>query len=170
MNEPFEKGANAATHVSNVLVAQRSTDQPQATYRALDLGMGATIGHKLFTVLAYHPDREQAERTYSSRPDVYRVGDSRRTAEFPLKQRLLVEGEHYIGRDADDLRAAFYDHELIFSLGCESVLNMPVCWAGRTLGSVNLLHDAYWYSEADVPLARLFAQLAIPALLMGARS
>ncbi len=169
MNEPFEKGANAAAHVGNVLAAHRDTDQPDATFRAIDAGMQATIGHKLFTVLVFHPDLQQAERIYSTHPAVYRVGDSRRTAEFPLKQRLLIEGEHYIGRDADDLRAAFFDHDLIFSLGCESVLNMPVRWRGQTLGALNLLHEAYWYSEADVGLARLFAQLALPAIMMGLR-
>jgi hypothetical protein len=49
------------------------------------------------------------------------------------------------------------------------VLNMPVRWAGETLGSLNLLHVAHWYSDADVPLARLFAQLALPALMPTAR-
>ncbi len=165
MNEPFEKGVNAAVHVGNVLAAHRDTAQPEATFRAIDAGLAATIGHKQFTVLVHHPDRQQAERRYSTGPAVYPLGGSRPTGDFPLKQRLLVEGNHYIARDADDLRRDFYDHQLIFSLGCESVLIVPVRWRGETLGSLNLLHDAYWYSEADIPLTRLFAQLALPALL-----
>jgi hypothetical protein len=28
---------------------------------------------------------------------------------------------------------------------------------------------AHWYSAADVPLARLFAQLTLPAMMLGAR-
>ena len=169
MVEPFEKGANAARHVGAVLAAHREADQPAATFRAIAAGMGATIGHKLFTVLLCQPDQQEAGRVYSSNPEAYPVGATRRIVEFPLKQRLLIEGEHYIGRDADDLRRAFADHDLIFSLGCESVLNMPVHWRGRTLGALNLLHQAYWYSEADVPLARVFAQLAVPALMLGER-
>ncbi len=169
MNEPFEKGANAAVHVGAVLAAHRDSDQPGATFRAIDTGMGATIGHKLFTIMVYHPDLQQAERVYSTQPAVYPVAGRRPTAEFPLKQRLLVEGERYIGRDADDLRGAFSDHDLIFSLGCESVLIMPVLWRGQTWGTLNLLHEAYWYSEADVALARLFAQLALPAIAPGVR-
>ena len=65
----------------------------------------------------------------------------------------------------DDLRHVFSDHELIASLGCESVLNMPVRWRGRTLGSLNLLHEAGWYGEDDVAACLPFAQLALPALL-----
>lgn len=169
MNEPFEKGANAAVHVVNVMAAQRDADQPAATFRAIDIAMAATIGHKLFTILAYHPDRKQAGQVYSSQPAVYPVGGSRPIGELPVQQRLLLKGEHYIGRDADDLREALLDHETMFSLGCESMVSMPVCWRGETLGSLNLLHEAYWYSEADVPLARLFAQLALPAIQLVGR-
>jgi hypothetical protein len=59
----------------------------------------------------------------------------------------------------------FSDHELIVSLGCESVLNMPVRWRGRTLGSLNLLHEAGWYGEDDAVACLPFAQLTLPALL-----
>jgi len=59
----------------------------------------------------------------------------------------------------------FFDHELILSLGCESVLNVPVAWDGRVLGTINLLHEAGWYDEADVPVALAFAALAVPACL-----
>jgi hypothetical protein len=37
--------------------------------------------------------------------------------------------------------------------------------AGRTLGSLNLLHEAGWYGEDDVAACLPFAQLALPALL-----
>lgn len=169
MNEPFEKGANAAVHVGNVLAAHRDADQPGATFRAIEAGMRATIGHKLFTIMLHHPDQQAVERIYSTNPAAYPVAGRRPTAEFPLRQRLLVEGEHCIVRDADDLRRTLFDHELIFSLGCESMLVMPVLWRGQTLGLLDLLHEAYWYSEADVALARLFAQLALPAIMPGTR-
>ena len=35
-------------------------------------------------------------------------------------------GEPFIGRNKDDLRAAFFDHELLFAIGCESVFNAPI--------------------------------------------
>ena len=38
--------------------------------------------------------------------------------------------------------AASATPELILSLGCESVLNLPVLFDGRVLGTVNLLHEA----------------------------
>ncbi|MBF8288327.1 MAG: histidine kinase, partial [Candidatus Rokubacteria bacterium] len=58
-----------------------------------------------------------------------------------------------------------FDHALILSLGCASVLNLPVVWDGRTLGTINLLHEAGFYDEGDVPVGQIFAALAAPALL-----
>jgi len=58
----------------------------------------------------------------------------------------------------------FFDHELIASLGCASVLNVPVVWDDRVLGTINLLHEAEWYDEADAPIGLAFANLAVPAL------
>ncbi|MEO8715914.1 MAG: GAF domain-containing protein [Acetobacteraceae bacterium] len=84
-------------------------------------------------------------------------------------QRVIGRGEPYIGRTREDIEAVFYDHALIASLGCESVLNVPVRWRGETLGTLNLLHRAGWYREEHVPIVRRFAQLALPALMAVAR-
>jgi len=46
---------------------------------------------------------------------------------------------------------------------------VPVVHDGRTLGVLNLLHEARWYDEADAPLAQVFAALAAPAFLKLAR-
>src|SRR4051812_45591579 len=129
-------------HLAAVIAAHRDTDQPDATFRALDAALAATVGHRLFTILIHHPGLRQNQRYYSNQPEAYPVGGSKPTGDFPLKHRLLVEGEPYIGHTAEDIRWAFFDHDLIFSLGCESVLNMPVRWRGQTLGSLNLLHRA----------------------------
>jgi len=46
---------------------------------------------------------------------------------------------------------------------------MPVRWRAETLGTLNLLHRAGYYGEADVPLIRRFAHLCLPVLLLIAR-
>jgi len=45
------------------------------------------------------------------------------------------------------------------------VLNVPVVWNERTLGTINLLHEAGWYDERDLPAAIAFAALAVPGYL-----
>ncbi|MBR1128431.1 GAF domain-containing protein [Bradyrhizobium iriomotense] len=148
-----------------VAAAQGGVDQPDALFAALDQGLKSAIGHKLFTVLTYDEATSELARLYSNLPGLYPTGGRKRLAPGPWTEAVLDRGEAYIGYTRDDLRTVFSDHELIASLGCESVLNMPVRWRGRTLGSLNLLHEAGWYGEDDVAACLPFAQLTLPALL-----
>lgn len=142
-------------------VATAETD----VFAALAEGLGATIGHRLFTALRYDQESGGTERFYSSNPDAYPVGGRKPANPTFWTQQLFVERTPYISRDADDIRAVFFDHELIASLGCESILNLPVCHAGLVIGTLNLLHGAGWYDAGDIPLGQVFAALAAPAFL-----
>lgn len=156
-------------HLLAVARAMRSPASPEAALTALDAAMGATIGHKLFTCLLHHPAARESERRYTNQPAAYPVGGRKPVPDSAWARRLFVEREPYIGYTADDIREVFFDHVLIASLGCASVLNVPVVHDGRTLGVLNLLHEARWYDEADAPLAQVFAALAAPAFLNLAR-
>ena len=155
--------------LDNVILAHLAPDQPGATFRALDKALTARPGHVLFTILMHHPELRRNERVYTNMPNAYPVGGRKPVTESPWMRQVLLRGEPYIGRTGDDIRTVFPDHELIRSLGCESVLNMPVRWRGETLGTLNLLHHAGHYGEADVPLIRRFAHLCLPTLLLVAR-
>jgi hypothetical protein len=134
-------------------------------FAALADGLGATLGHRLFTALRYHSDSGETERFYSSNPDAYPVGGRKPPNPTFWTQHLLIEGKPYIGYDAHDIRAVFFDHELIASLGCAAILNLPVCHQGRVIGTLNLLHGAGWYDTGDIPLGQTFAALAVPIFL-----
>lgn len=145
--------------------AQALPDQPRALFLALEAALAEAPGHKLFTILAYDGETGESERLHSNLPAAYPAGGRKRLAPGPWTETVLERGEAYIGHTLDDLRTVFADHALIASLGCESVLNLPVRWRGRTLGSLNLLHQARWYGAAHALACRPFAQLALPALL-----
>ena len=156
-------------HLLAVARAMRSPASPEAALTALDAAMGATIGHKLFTCLLHHPAARESERRYTNQPAAYPVGGRKPVPDSAWARRLFVEREPYIGYTAADIREVVVDHALSASLGCASVLNVPVVQDGRTLGVLNLLHEARWYDEADAPLAQVFAALAAPAFLKLAR-
>jgi len=156
-------------HLLAVARAMRGPGSPEAALAGLDAAMGATIGHKLFTCLLHHSAARESERRYTNQPVAYPVGGRKPVPDSAWARRLFVEHEPYIGYGADDIREVFFDHVLIASLGCASVLNVPVVHDGRTLGVLNLLHEARWYDEGDAPLAQVFAALAVPAFLRLAR-
>jgi hypothetical protein len=167
--EARRRAADPWPHLARVAAALAAPREPAALFAALDRGLGATLGHRLFTVLRYHPVARESERLYTSHAAAYPVGGRKAVRATPAATRVFGEGRPYIGRTAADIRASFGDAELILALGCESVLNVPVRFDGRVLGTVNLLHQADWYDAADLPLAELFAALAIPGFLAPAR-
>jgi hypothetical protein len=154
-----------APHVLSVAAASTEGGQPGPLFAALDRAMAQAIGHRLFTILVVHPGAGESQRYYSNMPKEYPVGGRKPINRTHWFQRVLGRGETYIGRSYDDIRDVFFDHELIRSLGCESVLNVPVRWDGTSIGTINLLHEAGFYTEADIPAAQVFAALAAPGLM-----
>ena len=154
-----------APHLHAVAVAAARAGQPAPLFQALDRALGAVLGHKLFTVLRYHAHSEESERRYTNQSQAYPVGGRKALNPTPWAQQVIHERRPYIGRTADDIRAVFFDHELIASLGCASVLNVPVVHDARVLGTLNLLHEEGWYDAGDIDISLTFAALTTPALL-----
>ncbi|MDB5761615.1 MAG: hypothetical protein JWQ21_610 [Herminiimonas sp.] len=138
-------------------------------WKAIDEALAEALGHRLFTVLAYADESAKLVRLYSSRPEVNPVGGMKDVVPSPWAQSVLIAGEPYIGRTREDIKEVFFDHEILWGIGCESVLNMPVRLGGRSLGSLNMLDVAGNYDVEDIPVAKIFAQLTAPVLLSGLR-
>ena len=84
----------------------------------------------------------------------------------PWGDVVLKGGKPWFGASADDIRWAFPDHELILSLGCETILNAPVRFDGRTLGVISVLDGPGAYAEGDLALVTLMAPHLAAALLL----
>lgn len=153
-------------NIEAVVASLNAPDQPGAVFQAVDAALKNSVGHILFTILISHHTTRESERFYTNMPTAYPVGGKKPITDSALMKLLLAEGKPYIGRNAADIEWAFYDHKLIASLGCESVLNMPVRWQGRTIGTLNLLDIAGHYTKAHLPIVRELAHLALPGMLM----
>jgi len=125
---------------------------------------GELIGHQLFTVLAYNADSGLVIRLYSNQPEQYPVSGTKPMGATPWGDRVLKQRLPYIGHNADDIRWAFFDHELIASMGLESTCNLPVQAFGQTLGTINLLHRADFYSEDCLAAGSVLAGLLAPIM------
>jgi hypothetical protein len=67
--------------------------------------------------------------------------------------------------DREAIRDAFDDHETIFALGIGSMLNIPIAFAGRCLGTMNLSNVEGWFSAEDETRGLLLGAFVAPALL-----
>jgi hypothetical protein len=152
-------------HLAAVAAVATLPGQPAAVFGALDAALGAVLGHRLFTLMRFHAVSGDSERVYTTHPAAYPVGGCKPLNPTAWTEQVLRRQQPYLGRTAADVRAVFFDHALIASLGCGSVLNLPVVWDGRSLGTINLLHEEGWYEEGDTGSGLLFAALAVPAFL-----
>jgi hypothetical protein len=161
----MSRAADPGPHLAAVAAVVTMPGQPGALFGALDAALGAVLGHRLFTLMRYHADSGDSERVYTTHPRDYPVGGRKPLNPTAWTEQVLRRQQPYLGRTAAEVRAVFFDHALIAALGCGSVLNLPVVWDARTLGTINLLHEEGWYDEGDRAVGLLFAALAIPAYL-----
>ena len=142
-----------------------SEPQPALLYAAIDALAQDVIGHRLFTLMRVHEASSQVERIYSSNPAAYPVGGRKEKRGTPWSRVVLDRGEVFIARTPEEVREAFSDHELIFSLGIGSIMNIPLAYRGRCLGTMNISHESGWFTETDAAVGRLIAPFVVPSLL-----
>ena len=104
----------------------QKTDGARAICGALEDLSGQIIGHRLFTIMRFDPDRAEVERVHSSLPSVYPVGGRKKKADTKWADHVLHEKKVFRGTTADDIRAAFDDHQTILGLGLGSIINIPI--------------------------------------------
>jgi hypothetical protein len=147
--------------LANLLAAP---GQPETLYRALDATTKSRVGHKLFTLLRV--DGSEVARVYSNQPEAYPVFGRKPMGPTPWGALVMEGRQPFLGRDMEAIRWAFFDHALIASLGCGSVINIPIVYDGETIGTMNLLDAEHHYTEADIPKVAELAPLLIPAFLI----
>jgi hypothetical protein len=126
---------------------------------------GQIIGHRLFTIMRFDHGRTEVERVHSSLPSVFPVGGRKKKADTKWADHVLHEKKVFRGTTADDVRAAFDDHQTILGLGLGSIINIPIVFGGRCLGTMNLSHEAGWYRAEDERTGVLLGAFLVPALL-----
>jgi len=134
-------------------------------YAAIDELVQEVIGHRLFTLMRVHEASSEVERIYSSSTAAYPVGGRKDKRDTPWSRAVLDRGEVFVARTPDEVRAAFSDYPLIFSLGIGSIMNVPLAYLGRRLGTMNISHESGWFTEQDAAAARLIAPFVVPSLL-----
>jgi hypothetical protein len=151
--------------VSVLAEALRAPEQPRAICRALEKLTAEVIGHRLFTVMRFDGSRSEVQRIHTNQPQAYPTGGRKQKKDTAWADQVLGEMRVFRGTTPEDIVAAFDDHETILGLGLGSVLNIPIVFDGRCVGTMNLLHQAGWYRHEDERTGLLLAAFLIPALL-----
>ena len=162
---PDRARALALTDLATLAQLSASAHEPQALYEAVDALVQEVIGHRLFTIMRVHEAAMEVERVYSSNIAAYPVGGSKPKRGTPWSKVVLDKGEVFVARTPDEVREAFDDYDLIFSLGVGSIMNVPIGYRGRRLGTMNISHEAGWFRDQDAAAGLLIAPLLVPVLM-----
>ena len=133
-------------------IAALRTGPTDAIFKAIEKGTKDTVGHKLFTLLYVAPNGKRVKRMYSNMPKEYPVGGYKEIRETEWHKQILGQKKAWVGYSKKDIEWAFFDHELIVSLG-------------RLLGTMNLLDAAGHYKESDPTHCEAFAALLVGPFL-----
>jgi hypothetical protein len=128
----------------------------------------AVAGHRLFTVMTVDMAAGVVRRAYSTMPDDYPTSGTK-----PLHgntgdwfETVFNRRRSFVANTLEDIAKVFPDHELIGSLGCGSVVNLPVVLGGEIVAAINLLDAAGHYTPERVRAVE--DHLAVPARLCAA--
>jgi len=135
---------------------------PTSPYDALYTLVDGLIGVRLFTFMTLDNENQLARRNYTSNPEAYPVSGTKPIAWNDWSEQVIKGREYFIGNTPADVAAAFFDHELIASLGCGSAVNMPVIVGDAVIGTLNLLHAEGHFTPERVDLLR--RHVSLPAM------
>ncbi|MEM5471862.1 GAF domain-containing protein [Hoeflea sp. AS60] len=139
---------NQFDHFSTALADP--TNQPRTTFEALCAFAEQTVGVKLFTMMSFDAETREASRSFSNMPEAYPELGTKPVNETWWTGHVLDGHKTFVANDIDAIAEVFPDYELIASLGCESVINVPVIINGRVCGTINCLHEAGFYTPERV--------------------
>lgn len=148
------------------IVALTAANKDRMTiYRAVEKIAGETVGFVFLTTLKYNEAEACVERLHSSNEQAYPVGGRKPLAKITASHKAMDDGEVFLAGTRAAVKEAFFDHELIFGLGSSAILNAPIRFGGRRLGTLNFCGEEGKYGPAEVRNAKILAGLLIPCLL-----
>ncbi len=133
------------------------------SWRALQELAQTAIGSRLFTVMTVDMNAGLARRAHSSHPTEYPVSGTKPIHRDSWFDIVHGQKRSFVANTIEDIAAVFPDHELIASLGCGSVLNLPVIMNSDLVATVNMLDAAHHFTPQRVATAE--SLLAMPARL-----
>ena len=135
------------------------------TYKAVERLAKETCGWRLLTILKYVEKDAVVERLSSSDEKAYPLGGRKPLDKITASHGAMEHGGIFLAGTKAQVKEAFFDHELIFSLGITAIMNVPVRHAGRRLGTLNFCGEEGMYGEREMQIGRVLSGLLVPAVL-----
>ncbi len=145
---------------SLIRLVETGNCQTTHLFRELEKYAHNNLDIKLFSVMAIDFTREEACRIYTSSPEVYPLSGTKPIPEGEWADNVIKQKKIFVANDYATIADTFPDHEVIRSLGCEAIINVPIVINGEIHGTLNILGPAGAYPEESIHFAE---ELKIPS-------
>jgi GAF domain-containing protein len=163
--------ALAPSDLDLLVDASRRGGQPGRIFDAVQTVAAKAIGYKLITIMLFDAERFEVERLYSSIPSVYPLGGRKKKASTAWGAHTLASMKVFRSTTLEGIRQMFDDHETMAGLGIGSILNIPIAYDGRCVGTMNLTHQEGWYQPGHERLGLLIGSfLSTPLALLQSKT
>ncbi|MCP4184418.1 MAG: GAF domain-containing protein [Hyphomicrobiales bacterium] len=123
------------------------TDDFSDVFQSLEDLARELVGHRLFTLMSVDKKMGEAARIFSNMPDAYPIFGKKPVTNTPWSKQVIDNHETFVANDISEIAAVFDDYELIQSLGCESVINVPIVIGAQVIGTINCLAEVEHYTS-----------------------
>jgi hypothetical protein len=132
-----------------------------AAYEALFQLSDAIVPVRLWTVMSLDPKSNLARRVYTNMPEAYPASGTKPMTENAWSEIVRNQHKCFTANTLAEIAEVFPDHALIGSLGCGSVLNLPITHDRQLVGTVNLLDVEHHFTPERIQICQ--TELAEPA-------
>ena len=127
--------------------------------------IGEAIGSKLTTATLFDVPAGRLRRLYTQNAEAYAVGGFKPIPDNKWTETLIGRQQIYTALSLEAIAVDFADWQLIGSLGCESIANLPIVVGGQTIGDCGQLCHRHvkaaliWIKARKVSLSESRLQL-----------
>ena len=121
-------------------------------YKKLDKTIKNNIGHLLFTLTVVDHSIKYVERVYSNNTKIYPLLGTKPIPKNSWTNKVINNKKYFFGENKNQIKKLFFDYEKIFSLGCGSIINIPIINDQKILGTLNILHKERFYTIKSVKM------------------
>jgi hypothetical protein len=112
---------------------------PQAILSRLAEELKAGPGYDLFTILAPHENGKRLDRLYSTNHTQYPLGAADVVKDDLWFRRLFVDKLPIVANTLPEIGEWLPDYQIFVEQNYSSLLNLPVVFAGQTIGLINMM-------------------------------
>ena len=95
----------------------------------------------------------------------YPLGKSKKLPDNFWAVMTVKKKKSFVGNNKKEIEKYFYDHKVITSLGCESILNQVVIFNDETIGTINILHKKNYFTKKHLEKSNIISKCLVSTFI-----